>query len=328
MILVTGGTGFLGSQLIKILVDSGKSVRALKRENSDTSALEDYADRVEWIDGDLLDIFSLEDALQDIKQVYHCAAVVSFNPSDRKDLFEINIKGTEHLVNCCLSSGIEKLVHVSSIAALGRTKEESSISEETKWVDDKLNSSYAISKYFGENEVWRGITEGLNAVIVNPSVILGPWDWSKGTAKFFPMTWKGLKYYTSGTTGFVDVEDVAKCMIQLMKCDISGERYIISSDNWKFQKLFGKIADQLGKKQPSKKANPVMAGLAWRLEYLRSKIFGVKPIITEESVAIGMVDFYYDNNKIKEQTGFRFKDLEETIAHTSTVFINSLGNHK
>src|SRR4051794_33690802 len=253
-ILVTGATGLVGSHLIKALVRCKKNVKALYR----TSVPQfENADEVEWFQGDILDITSLEVAMQNVKKIYHCAANVSFNPKQRKILHATNIEGTANVVNACLENNVEKLLYVSSVSALGRKRVKEFISEQTQWSEETNNSEYGRTKYFAEMEVWRGIGEGLKAVIVNPTIILGAADWSKSSSAIFKNVYKEFPWYTEGVTGFVDVEDVVKVMISLMESDISGERFIISCANLSYGEVFTKIAQAFNKKIPHKKVTPL-----------------------------------------------------------------------
>lgn len=197
MILITGGTGFLGSHLLRTLVQSGKPVRALYRREI-PQRLQDIQDRVEWVSGDILDVVRLETAMEGISQVYHSAASVSFSPADRAQMMRINVEGTANVVNMAIDAGVDKMVHVSSVSSIGRAKVGNLIDEDCEWVESPHNTAYAVSKYQSEMEVWRGIAEGLNAVIVNPSIILGSGSWHDGSGMLFKNAWKEFPYYTSG----------------------------------------------------------------------------------------------------------------------------------
>jgi len=332
MILVTGGTGLVGSHLLFNLVNGGSKVRALKRESSSLELIKKvfsyYSDEadvllslIEWVDGDVTDIYSLYDAMENIEQVYHTAAMVSFNPSDRKIMTKTNVEGTANVINAGLNKKIKKLCHVSSIATLGRTDNEKLIDEETHWINSKNNSSYAVSKYGAEREVWRGIIEGLPAVIVNPSVIIGPGNWNKGSSRLFKQVWDGLKYFTEGVNGYVDVRDVAKSMILLMESDITDSRFIVSSENIDYLNLFSLIADGLGKNKPSIKANSILSQLAWRMEKLRSSFTGNNPLITRETARTAFQKYYYSNEKIKKTLGFEFIPMGVSIKETCRLFL-------
>ncbi|WP_320020329.1 NAD-dependent epimerase/dehydratase family protein [Labilibaculum manganireducens] len=328
MILVTGGTGLVGSHLLFDLLSKGNKVRALKRKNSNvefvlttftyySSNANELFKSIEWIEGDMLDPFSLEDALDGIEDVYHCAALVSFSKEDGKNMQDINVEGTRNLVNACLDTNIRKFCMVSSIAALGSPEEgEDTVTEKTPWSPEEKRSGYSNSKFKSELEVWRGVEEGLNAVIVNPSIILGPGQWDKGSSLLFKTVAKGLKYYTQGITGYVDVRDVSHSMIELMKSDIVNERFILNSENCTFEFVFKTIAKGLGIAGPTKYANPKMTEIAWRLALLK-KIFFFKPSgFTKENARSAHNIKYYSNQKIKEALNFEFVPIEKSIKDT------------
>lgn len=321
MILVTGGTGFLGSYLLRSLVKAGKPVRALYRQHIPPQ-INDIKDKVEWVKGDVLDIGALEDAMQGVEKIYHCAAVVSFQPDKKAEMLQVNIDGTANVVNLALEAGIKKIVHVSSVAALGRAKAEANISEHIEWEDSKNNSSYAISKHLSEMEIWRGIAEGLDAVIVNPSIILGSGFWNDGSGMLLKNAWKEFPYYTTGINGFVDVQDVVDVMMSLMESDITAQRFILSAENWPYRQLFNTMAAALGKKPPHIATKPWMAEVVWRLEKVKGKITGKKPLLTRETARTAQLKIYYNNEKIlKALPAFRFKPLEETVHEISAAFL-------
>jgi dihydroflavonol-4-reductase len=325
MILVTGGTGFLGSHLIRALVAAGKPVRALYRQQP-SPRLQDISDKIEWVPGDILDVFTLEDAMVGVTQVYHCAAVVSFQAADRDRLLKINVEGTANVVNMALDAGVEKLLYVSSVAAIGRARDNAAVNEECEWEDSKNNSRYGISKFQGEMEVWRGIAEGLDAVIVNPSIILGAGFWDDGSGSLLKNAWKEFPYYTEGVNGFVDVEDVVQAMIRLMDSGISAERYILSAGNWGYQRLFTTMAQALGKKPPHIAAKPWMAEVVWRLEKVKGMITGKHPLVTKETARTAQMKVIYENNKVLNALpGFQFRPLEDTIQHIATAFLQERG---
>lgn len=312
MILVTGATGFLGSELVGQLTRQGKKVRALKREKSSLPVLLRDNKLIEWFIADINDLASLEDAFEDITQVFHCAALVSFDPQDKAELLKVNIEGTSNVANLCVEKGA-RLVHVSSVAALGEPKKGMQITEDDYWEYDPKVHSYAISKYEGEMEVWRSIAEGLDAVIVNPSVIIGANAGYEGSGAIFGLIKKGLGYYTGGATGIVDVEDVAKSMILLMDSDISGERFTISSENYYYKQFFSEIAAGFGVKAPQKEATPWMMGLAWRAAKALSVFTGKSPALTSDAARSSLNVSLYSNDKIIKSTGINFKPLHQSI---------------
>ena len=328
MILITGGTGLVGSHLLFDLVSKGKRVRALKRFGSDTELVrkifsfysqdaDDLFNSIEWFDGDMLDPLSIGDSLIGIKDVYHCAALVSFKKEDKKNMIDINVEGTRNLVDACVDSNIRKFCMVSSIAALGSPEQGANIvTESTPWSPEEKRSGYSFSKFQSELEVWRGIEEGLNAVIVNPSIILGPGHWNKGSSLLFSTVVKGLKYYTKGVTGYVDVRDVSKVMVQLMESNISNERFILNAENCSYEFIFKAIAKSLGIEGPTKYASPKMTEIGWRLAYLQHILLFKQNGFTKETARASHNIKHFSNEKIKEALNFEFIDIEKSIKDT------------
>lgn len=332
MILVTGGTGLLGSHLLFNLVKDGTKVTAMKRAGSSLSQVEkafsyyyknseSILNNIIWVDGNVTDIYSLYEAFENIEKVYHAAACLSFDPSDKKQMMRVNAKGTANVVNACLAKNVKKLCYVSSIATLGRIDHDGLIDEETHWKNSKKNSVYSISKYNAESEVWRGIAEGLPAVIVNPGVIIGPGNWKKGSSQLIDRVWNGLKFYTPGVNGYVDVRDVSKAMIKLMENEITGERFILSSENLDYQNFFSFVANALGKKRPHIKAPYFTGQLAWRLEKLRTVLTGGNPLITKETARTAYQKYFYSSEKIKKILNFEFMSMEKSIKDTCKLFL-------
>lgn len=325
MNLVTGATGFLGSYIVRKLVKNNEKVRVIFRPGSDKSLLKGIEDRIEWAEADLLDVNDLETAFEGIKKVYHSAAVVSFYKSDREILKKTNVKGTVNIVNECIVRDIDKLVFISSVAAVGRSKRVQTLNEKNRWENHKYNSNYAISKFRAENEVWRGIGEGLNAVIVNPSTILGAGFWNRGTGKIFDRVFKGLKFSASGKTGFVDVRDVAEISYLLMNSDISGQRFITSSENRYHSDILKLIAENMDKKPPKYIIGPKISGFAWRIDAIIASILGRKPLISRE-IAVNMSNEYsYQNEKISDALGFTFRPVNDTLQETAALYLSSGG---
>lgn len=314
MILVTGGTGLVGHELIKQLLAQGKTVKAIYY----TSPLAfPNSSTLISVPCDILDVYALEDAMQDVTEVYHCAAIVSFAPADEKNLYKINVEGTANVVNACLNASVRKLVYVSSVAALGRIRVGEMINETMQWTPETSNSKYGHSKYLAEIEVWRGVAEGLHAVVVNPVIILGAGNWNEGSSKLFKSVYEGFPWFTTGTSGFVGVQDVANVMIQLMESDIAAEKFIVSAENATYQSILNKMAKGFNKKAPSKKVTPIIAALTWRLEAIKSKFTGSSPLITKETAATSLAEVKFDNSKLlKFLPAFRYTSLEETIFET------------
>ncbi len=319
MILVTGATGFLGSEVAKQLAEQGNMIRCTKRATSRIPAfLSPYEKNIEWVEADLLDIFALESALDGITQVYNCAAWVSLRQADKEPMIHTNVTGTANLADLCRQSEI-RMVHVSSVAAVGDAKPGELITENHHLDQSTETDGYAISKLESEMEVWRGIAEGLDAVIVNPSIIIGPNAGTEGSGALFKTVRNGLKFYTSGTGGFVDVEDVAKCMITLMNSKVSGERFIISAENHDYKSLTARIADGFGMKAPQALAKPWMMELAWRLASFAGALTRKAPSIDKVSAKAASLTKRFDNSKIKKATGIEFKPLKTSIREICTA---------
>ncbi|HEY0274340.1 MAG TPA: NAD-dependent epimerase/dehydratase family protein [Chitinophaga sp.] len=325
MIFVTGGTGFLGSHLLRALVQAGKPVRALYRRDI-PAQLHDIRNQVEWVQGDILDVYSLEAALREVTQVYHAAATVSFQPGAAARMLHTNVEGTANLVNACLDAGVQKLVHVSSVAALGRSRTAAPIDEKAEWEESKHNSAYAVSKYRSEMEVWRGIAEGLHAVIINPSIILGPGYWDDGSGALVKNAWKEFPYYTTGANGFVDVRDVVKAMTGLMDSPVEDKRFIVSAENWSYLDLFTHLAQALHKKPPHIPVKPWLAEIVWRVEKIKGRLTGKKPLVTRETAHTAQLKVYYNNGRLLQALpGFTYTPLEQTIRDISAAFLQERG---
>lgn len=327
-VLVTGGTGFIGAYIIKELVEKGYAVRAIRRSNKLPFFIPaDILNKVEWVNSDVLDVISLNEAMHGVDAVIHSAAMVSFMKNERKQMYNANVDGTANIVNLALENDIKKLVHISSISALGRTFTGEHVNEEKKWTVSKLNSHYGISKNKAEMEVWRGMGEGLDAVIINPSTVLGFGNWHDSSCAIFKNMYKGFPWYTRGINGFVDVEDVAKIAVLLMESNIKEERFIINHQNWEFRKLFDLIADGFGQKHASWEATPFLSSIAWRFEKLKSVLKGSKPLITKETARIALSKTHWQNDKIlKALPGFSFIPIEQCITKACKNYVEAVNN--
>jgi len=333
MIFVTGGTGLVGSHILLRLAKEGMPFKALKRETSSLQICEnvfsyynakDLFAKINWAKGDVLDIPSLEDAMEDCMKALHCAAIVSFHPAEAELMRKVNIEGTANVANVALSKGIKKLGYISSIAALGRNSTVGIVDEECYFKATKLDSNYALSKYYAEQEVWRASQEGLDVVIVNPSVILGPGDWDKGSSQIFQKIHSGLKFYTTGSTGYVDVMDVANSLVDLLFSSVKNERFIVNGANLKYRDCFDRIAVELGTPKASIKVTPFLKELAWRFEAIRSFITLKPPLLTKETANSTMTDGAYSTKKIKKEIDFQFTAIETTIEKYANWFLADL----
>jgi dihydroflavonol-4-reductase len=325
-ILITGGTGFLGAYIIQELVQKGYSVRAIRRSNTVPSFIPAaIMSKVEWVEGDVLDVVALEEAMEGIDTVIHAAAVVSFAKKDSANMYQVNVDGTANVVNIALEKNIRRLVHISSVAALGRTATGGTVDEDKKWEESKVNTHYAKSKFKGEMEVWRAIGEGLDAVILNPATILGYGDWHSSSCAIFKNVYEEFKWYTPGINGFVAVEDVAKATVLLMESPITEQRFVVSGDNWSFKKLMDTIADGFGKKKPARQTTPLLAAIAWRVEKLKSLFTGKKPLLTKESARVAHSKTNFDNRKLLQTLpGFSYTPLEQAIQTACTKYIANM----
>ncbi len=267
----------------------------------------------------------LENAMAGVDVVIHAAAKVSFISREEQSMFQTNIDGTANMVNAALSVKVGRFVHISSVAALGRTSNGETVDENKKWEDNNINTKYAVSKFHAEMEVWRGIGEGLNAVIVNPSTVLGYGDWNNSSSAIFKNVFYEFPWYSNGINGFIGVEDVARATQLLMESDISNQRFILNTDNWTFRHLFNTIADGFGKKHPHKEATELLAAIAWRLERIKSVFSGTPSLLTKESARIAQTKTYFDNTKILSALpGFSFTPLESAIQMACNHYLQSL----
>ncbi|MFB9077599.1 NAD-dependent epimerase/dehydratase family protein [Flavobacterium procerum] len=331
MVLITGGTGLVGAHLLLHLIENGENVRAIYRNQNNILKTKQLFllykkatlfEKIEWIEADILDIPSLEEAFIGIEYVYHCAALISFDPKDEEKLRKTNIEGTANIVNFCIAKEIKKFCFVSSIAALGDlASHETHITEETEWNPEKPHSDYAISKYGAEMEVWRAQQEGLDVIILNPGVILGPIAakeiFKQGSGEIYQKIANGLPFYTLGNTGFVAIDDVTRIAFELMRGSIKNERFTLIAENIVFRDLINTIADVLKVKRPSIHATPFLMNMLWMADSLFSTLFFRKRTITKPSAKASYSKNLYANEKIKTALGTVFLDIHQYIKDTS-----------
>lgn len=334
MILVTGGTGLVGSHLLYKLIEKGYKVKAIYRSKKKldivkhvfsyyTTNVDDFFSKIEWVEADLNNIPLLTEAFKGVTHVYHCAAFVSFEPDKYHLLRQINIEGTANIVNLCVSNAVKKLCYVSSVAAIGHSEtSDIEITENTEWNPEADNSVYAITKYGAEIEVWRGTQEGLNTVIVNPGVILGGGIWRYGSGSLFKFIYKGMPYYTNGVTGYVGIKDVISMMVQLMESSIKNERYILVSENLSFKEFAEKVAQRLQVAPPKKEATKMRLQLAWRLDWLNHKIRGKRRRLSKQMASNISNKNYYSHAKIVTDLNLSFKPIDDSIIETSQQFLH------
>jgi dihydroflavonol-4-reductase len=330
MFVVTGANGFLGSYVVCSLLDKGLEVMALRRDKSDMSEFNDIFSQqfgvpyqqhplLKWKEVDLLDILSLDEWLLPSHIVVHCAAQVSFLPKDKMAMTVSNVNVTKNLVDACIKASVKKMVYVSSTAAIGRSKVLQNIDEDCYWEESEFNSDYAISKHNAELEVWRGIEEGLNAVIVNPSIILGYGNWAKGSCALFKSVASGMKFYTKGVNGFVGVKDVAELIFILSQSEIKGQRFIVNSENCSYQFVFNTMAKALGKAEPTFE---IKSQYEWffKLGIRFMHLFGVSKTINAQTIHTSLNQFNYSSDKIRKQLDYTFQPIQAVIQETAQKY--------
>lgn len=337
MNLIIGATGLVGAHVALQLLQQNKSVVAIKRKGSDvsktkklfsyyTSDADSLFSKITWVDADVCDIYSLLDALEGIETVYHCAGFVSFNSKDHKQMHRINSEGTANMVNACLEKKIKALCYVSSIATLQNPDITKNIDESVYWKSSPTASDYAISKYNGEREVWRGIEEGLNAVIVNPGIILGPGFWNQSSGKLIKTSFKGNSFYTNGSSATIDAKDVAACMIQLVENKQFSQRFVLIENNYSFKEILTQLHKALGKKEPTIEVGKIVLTIGKWFDGIRSFISGKEQLITQETITAGLDKNSYNNDRIKLALNYQFIPLQETVKFVCTAYLNDLQN--
>jgi len=326
MVLVTGGTGFIGSYIIKNLIEKGHKVRAIRRSNKLPFYVpKEILDKAEWVESDVLDFVSLNDAMQNVDAVIHSAAIVSFSKKERNKMYQTNIDGTSNVVNAALDNKVQRFLHVSSVAALGRTTIEQTVTEQKKWEENKNNTHYAITKHHSEIEVWRGFAEGLEGVVINPSTVLGFGDWHQSSCAIFKNAFREFPWYTTGVNGFVGVEDVAETATQLLFSNITQKKFIVNSENWSFQQLFNTISDGFHKKRPNKEATRTLGEIAWRMEKLKEITTGKKALLTKETAKVAHSKTSFDNSALlRALPDFQFTPLDAVIKNACKKYLDAL----
>lgn len=336
MILVTGGTGLVGAHLLRHLVEQeSRPIRATYRSEASLEMtrtifgytlndVDAYMAKIEWVKADLFDLFDVEAVVKGVDVVFHCAAFVSFQPSDKDLLLKGNPLMTELLINASVEFGVSTFMHVSSVAALGRAENGTDIDESTEWKESPNNSVYARSKYASELHVWRGMEEGLQVGVVNPTIILGPGPWKSGSSKFFHTFHKGFKYYTTGKTGFVDVRDVVEMLVRIERNGHFGKRYLAVGENVIYRDLFHAITSAYGVPAPSIQPPSWLTGILWRVEWLRSVLTNATPLVTKETTRSAMSTYTYSNRRAVEELGMEFHNMDEIIPEYCELYERDL----
>lgn len=337
--LVTGATGIIGSHVLLSLLQKEKAVVACKQKSSDVSKVEtlfsyytnnskELFNKIKWVDIDLNDTLLLEQILEGIETVYHCAGFVSFNKHHRKKLFEINEIGTKNLVNACLHLGVKAFCHVSSISTINNLDYKQTLNEEVFWKTSGKESDYAISKYGAEKEVWRAMAEGLNAVVVNPGVVLSPGFWNQSSSKLFSTCYRGTPFYTTGTTAYVAAQDVAEAMLLLVEQKKFNARFILAENNYSFKFVLDTIHQNFNKKIPSIKAGKPLLKIAQRLNELYSFFTGKEPIITKALINSAFNTQLYSGNAIINAISFKYTPIEVVLKNTCEIYAEEAAQTK
>lgn len=333
MILVTGGTGLVGAHLLYNLLLKHPTIRATHRKGSDlasvkkvfsyyTKDVDTLFQKIDWVEANITELPALANVFKNITHVYHCAAFINFNPKHYYALKKANIEGTANVVNLCIENGVKKLCYVSSIATLGKGFEGQLITEENDWNPEDNNSVYSITKYGAEMEVWRGTQEGLEAVIVNPGVILGEGYWHSGSGILIKRVAKGIRFYTHGSTGFVDIKDVVKAMIALMNSSLKNEKYILVGNSLTYKEFITKLSEEFGNKPPSKSISKGVLLFLSNLDWLSSKLFKTKRSLLKATVNSLFTHSKYDTSKIETALSFQFTPFEETLRRIVKNYTN------
>ncbi|MBK8515182.1 MAG: NAD-dependent epimerase/dehydratase family protein [Saprospiraceae bacterium] len=323
-ILITGAAGFLGSYITRKLISEGFSnLGCLKRNTSNTELTNDISTSFNWIDGDILDIPMLQDAMKDADVIIHAAAIVNFHDLSHKKMLKTAKEGTANLVNISLDNNVKKFIHISSVAAIGRRRETETISEKNIFSQSEFDTTYGLSKFLAEQEVWRGHAEGLNVTILNPSMILGAGKWDESSVKIFKNVYSGLYFYPPGSTGWVDVRDVAESVFQSLIKDLNGQRYIISAENIQYFDILKSISKKLSVSPPKKVLKSRISSFFWRWEVAKAFFTHHVPIITKETIKSMSAKSTYENNKSVSELGIKYTPIENTIAACCKEFLDS-----
>jgi nucleoside-diphosphate-sugar epimerase len=313
MVAITGANGLVGSFIANRFVEAELPVTAITRTSSDTGLLDGSREKMVHRHADVLDMQGLTDAIAGADTVIHTAAMVSFDPRRTKRILSVNVEGTRNVVNTCLSQGIRRLIHISSVSALGRPKGISEIDEESQWIPNSVQSAYAESKYLAELEVYRGSEEGLDVALVNPSVVLAPGNWEKSSAQLFRYAWDERPFYTSGSLNYVDVRDLAEMVFRINGRSLKGEKFIASAGVISIKDFLGEVASRFNKKPPSIEVSSSWIGIAAGLERIRSTFTGREPLVTKQTVRMLKETCYYSSQKANQVLGLHFHPLAETL---------------
>lgn len=324
MILVTGGTGLIGTKLLRhLLGDRSIKIKAIYRESYPTNLIDE---NIEWIKSDILDLESLNWAFKNVEYVYHCAAFISFQPKEVEKMININQIGTRNIVNKSIEYGVKKIIHLSSVSALGNIDSNLPINESMHWNESEKLNSYGKSKYLSELEIIKGSNKGLNYIIINPSIVLGFGDFSRrGSHEIFKTAMDSFPFYTNGSCGFVYIEDLVKSMTILMLSNITNDKFIINGYNISFKHLYYLICQEFKTEPPKYKIGIFLSNVIWRLEYLISKvIMNYEVHLSKETAYTSQQKIKYDNQKfINVFKDFKYTNINKAIKLICNEYLSS-----
>jgi nucleoside-diphosphate-sugar epimerase len=320
IVAVTGANGLVGSAIVDKLNDGKIDVRRVVRPETD-----------------ILDMSALMKAFEGVDVVVHAAGFVSFNPRDKRKLLTVNVEGTKNVVNACLAAGVKKIIHISSVAALGSPSRGTSaeqgrhrsgiqVNEDTKWIQGMPVSDYAQSKYLAELEVYRGMEEGMIVSIVSPSVVLSAGDGVRSSSALFGYVWNQRKFYTEFNLNYVDARDVADIVTHLVREDHNGEKFIATAGTASLGTVLGEIALRFQKKAPSINVPIGLAKIAAVFEELRASVTRSEPMVTRQSATALREKLIFENEKVKRILGTKFQSLEKTLDWCCLEYKNKLGS--
>lgn len=317
---ITGATGFVGVHLIHHLLQKGHSVLAIKRTSSSLKEFELVnnaygskvsTDKLQWRDAELTDP-ELVDMFSEVDHVVHVAGLISYYKQDLNELIRVNADGTAHIVNFCLAAGVQSFCYVSSTAAISKQTDKEFQEEGQDWDDKAPHSAYGLSKYLGELEVWRAREEGLQAFIVNPGVILGYGLWDKSSNQLFKKTYNQFPFYSTGVTGFTGVHDLCEVIADLFTKEVDGQQFLVINNNASFKEIMDMMAEAYGKRKPFIGVTGFILGLMKALVAIK-KVFGLRGLISQETVDAATSQFRFSNAKITKHTDHKFWSIEDCI---------------
>lgn len=332
MNVITGGTGSVGMHLVATWLAAGEPVRVFARPQAERSRLRNFLahalahdpgafDRLEWAEGDLMDGIALEEAFAGAKRVVHAAAVVSFHRRDAVHMMRANRDGTANVVNAMLATGVGELVYISSVAALGRKPGEPVVHEETVFEDGPAVSAYARSKYRAELEVWRGQEEGLRVLVLNPVIVIGPGDYARSSAALLSQVANGLRFFPTGSNGFVAAQDVADAAWQLLQSGAWGHRFVVCGFHATYREVLDALADALETQRPRFAVRPWMAGIAWRVARLVEFVTGHPAFATRDALATSARNHRYSSEKLTNRIGLAFTPLQPAAKRAADHYL-------